>query len=167
MTGLEQVKTTLADALERAGIRAVTAYEPGWCKRYSQPVTAVGFRQGECRGEAMNSYLGSQVDPGTQETREVYGMRLELKLSLDIYAPASVGAAGCDKTLEGLHQVMLEGLPSGLRPSELRWEETVWDQDTAMFLRRGSLSCGAYFTAAATEEGVLLSDFILKGVITT
>ena len=36
-----------------------------------------------------------------------------------------------------------------------------------MFLRRGSLSCGAYFTAAATEEGVLLSDFILKGVITT
>lgn len=94
-------------------------------------------------------------------------MRLELKLSLDIYAPASVGAAGCDKTLEGLHQVMLEGLPSGLRPSELRWEETVWDQDTAMFLRRGSLSCGAYFTAAATEEGVLLSDFILKGVITT
>lgn len=93
----------------------MTAYEPGWCKRYSQPVTAVGFRQGECRGEAMNSYLGSQVDPGTQETREVYGMRLELKLSLDIYAPASVGAAGCDKTLEGLHQVMLEG--AALRPA--------------------------------------------------
>ena len=65
MTGLEQVKTALADALERAGIRAVTAYEPGWCQRYSQPVAAVGFRQGECRGEAMNSYLGSQVDPGT------------------------------------------------------------------------------------------------------
>lgn len=166
MTGLEQVKTALAAALERAGVRAVTAYAPGWCKRYSQPVVAVGFRQGECRGEAMNSYLGSQVDPATQETREIYGMRLELKLSLDIYAPASIGAAGCETALEGLHQVMLEGLPSGLRPSELKWEETAWDQDTAMFLRRGSLSCGAYFTAAAAEEGVLLSDFILKGVIT-
>ncbi len=166
MTGLEQVKEALAAALERAGVRAATAYAPGWCRRYSQPVAAVGFRQGECRGEAMNSYLGSQVDPATHETREVYGMRLELTLSLDIYSPASAGAAGCEKALEGLHQVMLEGLPSGLRPSELKWEETVWDADTAMFLRRGSLSCGAYFTASATEEGAPLSDFILKGVLT-
>lgn len=165
MTGLEQVKTALAAALEKAGVRAAAAYAPGWCKRYSEPVAAVGFRQGECRGGAMNSYLGSQADPATGETREIYGMRLELELSLDIYAPASAGAAGCEKALEGLHQVMLEGLPSGLRPTELRWEETVWDKDTAMFLRRGTLKCGAYFTAAATEENVLLSDFILKGVI--
>ena len=35
-----------------------------------------------------------------------------------------------------------------------------------MFLRRGTLSCGAYFTAAATEDGALLTDFILKGVMT-
>ena len=65
-----------------------------------------------------------------------------------------------------LHQVMLEGLPSGLRPTELRWEEAVWDETTAMFLRRGSFSCSAYFVATATEEGAWLTDFILKGVVT-
>ena len=58
------------------------------------------------------------------------------------------------------------GLPSGLKPRELKWEEAVWDPDTAMFLRRGSLTCDAYFTAAISEDGLLLSDFILKGVVT-
>ena len=74
--------------------------------------------------------------------------------------------AGCDSALETLHQVMLGSLPSGLRPTELKWEETGWDEDTAMFLRRGSLSCSAFFTALAEEDGALISDFILKGVVT-
>ena len=72
----------------------------------------------------MGSYLGERVDPETQACREIYGMRLELTLSLDIYSPPGLGAAGCDSALETLHQVMLGSLPSGLRPTELRWEET-------------------------------------------
>ena len=59
-----------------------------------------------------------------------------------------------------------EKLPSGLRPSELKWEEAAWDEDTSMFLRRGSLACSAYFIATASEDGALLTDFILKGVVT-
>ena len=93
-------------------------------------------------------------------------MQRDLTLSLDIYAPARMGAAGCDGALETLHQVVLQGLPSGLKPRELKWEEAVWDPDTAMFLRRGSLTCDAYFTATISEDGLLLSDFILKGVVT-
>lgn len=34
-----------------------------------------------------------------------------------------------------------------------------------MFLRRGSLSCEAVFTAQAEEDNALVSDFILKGVV--
>ena len=123
-------------------------------------MAAVGLRTGESRGGAMGRYLGQ-----TPDRREVYGLRLELTLSMDLYSPAELGAPGCDSALETLHQVMLSGLPAGLRPAELRWEETVWDEDTAMFVRRGSLSCGAYFTAEASEDGVLLTDFILKGVV--
>ena len=81
------------------------------------------------------------------------------------FGPAREGAAGCDRVLETLHQVMMEGLPSGLKPAELKWEEAAWDQDASMFLRRGSLRCGAYFIAAASEDGPLLEDFILKGVM--
>lgn len=92
-------------------------------------------------------------------------MRLELTLSLDIYCPPEAGAAGGEGVLETLHQIMLEGLPAGLRPTELKWEEASWDMDTAMFLRRGSLACSAYFIAAASEDGAVFSDFILKGVV--
>lgn len=166
MNGLEQVKRAIAAALENAGICTRTAYGPGWAKAYMEPVVAVGLRTGESRGGALNSYLGQRFDPDTRMTREVYGMRLDLTLSLDIYCPPRDGAAGCDGVLETLHQIMLEGLPSGLRPSELKWEEAVWDKDTSMFLRRGSLACSAFFVAAASDDGLLLSDFILKGVVT-
>lgn len=164
--GLEQVRDAVAAALEQAGLAVCPAFSPGWAKRYAVPVAAVGLRSGESRSDAFNSYLGQQLDPDTQAPQELYGMRLDMTLSLDIYAPADSGAAGCDQALGILHQVMLEGLPSGLRPTELRWEEAEWDETTAMFLRRGSFSCSAYFVATATEEGVWLTDFILKGVVT-
>lgn len=165
MHGLEQVKTSLADALKNAGIAARIAYAPGWAKSYHAPVVAIGLRTGESKGGALSHYLGQRTDPETLLTQEVYGLRLELTLSLDIYCPPKDGASGCDSVLETLHQIMLEGLPAGLRPTELKWEEAVWDADTSMFLRRGSLACSAYFTAAASEDGLLLTDFILKGVV--
>lgn len=165
MNGLEQVKAAIAAALEKAGILAQTAYAPDWAKAYSGPVVAIGLRTGESRGGAMSTYLGQRTDPKTLICQEVYGMRLDLTLSLDIYCPPEEGAAGGERVLEALHQIMLEGLPSGLRPAELKWEEASWDPDTGMFLRRGSFVCGAYFIAAASEDGVEFTDFILKGVI--
>ena len=166
MNGLEQVKSALSAALERAGIETRTAYAPGWAKAYETPVVAVGLRTGESKGGALSHYLGRQTDPETLAGRDVYGLRLDLTLSLDIYCPPREGAAGCDGVLEALHQIMLEGLPPGLKPTGLKWEEAAWDPDTSMFLRRGSLACSAYFIATASEDGALLTDFILKGVVT-
>ena len=93
MNGLEQVKNAVAGALEKAGIRARIAYAPGWAKAYAEPVVVVGLRTGESRGGALSSYLGQRTDPDTQASQEVYGMRLELTMSLDIYCPPGEGAA--------------------------------------------------------------------------
>ena len=166
MNGLEQVKRAIAKALEDAGVAVQTAYTPGWAKAYRKPVVAVGLRTGESKGGALGSYLGQRVDPATMDCREIYGMRLDLVLSLDIYCPAGDGAARSDEVLETLHQVVLSGLPAGLRPSELKWEESVWDSGSSMFLRRGSLACGAFFVAETGGEQPELTDFILKGVVT-
>ena len=92
MSGLEQVKAAIAKALEQAGTAARAAYAPGWARSYEEPVVAVGLRMGESRGGAMGGYLGEQVDPETLACREIYGMRLELTLSLDIYSPPGLGA---------------------------------------------------------------------------
>lgn len=164
MNGLEQVKSAVAGVLENAGLKARAAFAPGWAREYSRPVAAVGLRTGESRGGAFSSYLGQRVDPVTGAVIEVYGMRLDLTLSLDLYCPP--GEGGCDSALEILHQAMLDGLPSGLKPTELKWEETRWDEETSMFLRKGSFSCTAFFTADASEDGLLFTDFILKGVVT-
>ena len=162
-SAIEQAKRALCAALERAGLQAETAFASERAAARESAVAVVGLRRGESRGGGLSSYLGRRQEGS--RWREVYGLRMDLTLSLDLYAPAELGAAGCDRALETLHQVMLEGLPSGLRPKELCWEEAAWDQETAMFLRRGSLRCEAVFTAQAEEDNELVTDFILKGVV--
>ena len=162
-SAIEQAKRALCAALERAGLQAETAFASERAAARESAVAVVGLRRGESRGGGLSSYLGRRQEGS--RWREVYGLRMELTLSLDLYAPAELGVAGCDRALETLHQVMLEGLPSGLRPKELCWEEAAWDQETAMFLRRGSLRCEAVFTAQAEEDNELVTDFILKGVV--
>ncbi len=165
MNSLEQVKTAVVEAIERAGGKAESAFPAGWAKKYPCSVVAVGLRTGESRGGALQSYLGNRVDPDTQVYREVYGLRLELTLSLDAYSPPECGAGGCDKALETLHRAVLRELPSGLKPVELKWEDAAWDGEAGMFVRRGSLSCTAFFTAESSEDGEIFTDFILKGIV--
>ena len=162
-SAIEQAKRALCAALERAGLQAETAFASERAAARESAVAVVGLRRGESRGGGLSSYLGRRQEGS--RWREVYGLRMELTLSLDLYAPAELGTEGCDRALETLHQVMLEGLPSGLRHKELCWEEAAWDQETAMFLRRGSLRCEAVFTAQAEEDNELVTDFILKGVV--
>ena len=166
IAGTEQVKAALISALEAQGLKALPADQADWAKSYSCPVAAVGLRTGESHVDAMASYLGQRTDPTTLIPREVYGLKSQLTLSLDLYAPPEKGAAGCDEALEKLHEALLKGLPSGLRVSSLRWEEAQWDPGVDMFLRRGSLDCVAYFLASPAEDGDVLTDFILKGVVT-
>ena len=166
ISGTEQVKAALISALEGQGLKALPADRADWAKSYDCPVAAVGLRTGESHVDAMASYLGQRTDPQTQLSQEVYGLKSQLSLSLDLYAPPEKGAGGCDEALEKLHEALLKGLPSGLKVSGLRWEEAQWDHEAEMFLRRGSLDCEAYFLASPAEDGDVLTDFILKGVVT-
>ena len=83
MTGLEQVKAAVAAALNKAGVRAVLEYGPERAKCYDGAVISVGVRKSECRQAGLCDYLGEQEDPETGLSRELYGRRLELSLSLD------------------------------------------------------------------------------------
>ena len=93
---------------------------------------------------------------------ECYGKLLDGEISVEIRAP---GASGCEQICEQAAEVLLGGLPAGIRPGELRWEAICWEKETGMFLRRGSLRCRAVFTALAREDGETFLDFTLKGVM--
>ena len=138
-----------AAALERAGIETRTAYAPGWAKAYDRPVAAVGLRTGESRGGAMSHYLGRQTDPETLASREVYGLRLELTLSVDIYCPAREGAA--DRVLAGLRRLREQTALTVAVGNDLFADGMDYDADTLAYLRAlAALSC----ETAALADGV-------------
>ena len=94
-SAIEQAKQALCSALERAGLQAETAFAPERAAARESAVAVVGLRRGESRGGGLSSYLGRRQEGS--RWREVYGLRMDLTLSLDLYAPAELGAAGCDR----------------------------------------------------------------------
>ena len=63
-------------------------------------------------------------------------------------------------------EVLLGGLPSGIRPGELSWEALSWERETESFLRRGRLQCRAWFQAQTEDGNTMFLDFQLKGAVT-
>lgn len=166
MTGLEQIKTAAAETLRAAGMRAVTEYEPERLGAYDEAVAVIGVKEAESRELGFISYLGESLDEERGTVVERYAKRMEAVLSLDIYAPRSVGASGAETAMERAAALLTEGLPSGLRIGRAAWGQAEWDQRSGMFLRRGTLDCQALLIAEADpEEDGLILDFILKGVM--
>ena len=96
--------------------------------------------------------------------RELYGKQLDAVISVEIRGsgPRTV-RQGCETAAE----VLLGGLPSGIRPGELSWEALSWERETESFLRRGRLQCRACFQAQTEDEAAMFLDFQLKGAVTT
>lgn len=162
MRELFQVRAAVAQALRDAGLAAETAYHPDAARRYPGPVAAVDVAKAS--GDAMGfcQYLGEILEDGAP--REVYGKLLEAVISVDVRAEK---AMDCESGCETAAEVLLSGLPEGIRPGEMTWEGITWDKTGRLFLRRGSLRCRALFLAKSGEEGETFLDFKLKGVVTT
>ena len=110
-------------------------------------------------------YLGEKVDEATQETVSVYGRKLLLTLLIEVYAPRTLGAVGCEKAAEAVTQALMTALPEGLKLGSLQWGKTGWDKTTGMFRLDASAKYAAYFVAEAAEDETVFTDFILKGTV--
>ena len=162
MTAAGQVRSEIVSRLKAAGLDAAEAYEDERLRERSGSVVAVGAKQAELAHAGLMNYLGEQYDG---RTVEVYGRKLKMAASLDVYAPRRKGARGCEQTAEAVSEALLDGLADGLTLDELSWEKTEWDEEYGMFVRRGTARCTAHFVATADEESAVLTDFILKGVM--
>ena len=164
-TAAGQVRSEIVSRLKAAGLDAAEAYEDERFRERSGSVVAVGAKQAELAHAGLMNYLGEQYDAESGRTVEVYGRKLKMAASLDVYAPRRKGARGCEQTAEAVSEALLDGLADGLTLDELSWEKTEWDEEYGMFVRRGTARCTAYFVATADEESAVLTDFILKGVM--
>lgn len=162
MKELTQVRQAVTDALSAAGITALEAFPDSRAKSYSGAVVAVAVGAAEGKNLGFCNYLGEIYDEEAGTVRELYGKQLEGDITVDIRAER---AADCESGAASAAEVLLGGLPAGIRPGELRWEALAWEKATGMFLRRGSLRCQAIFVAESREESGVFLDFILKGVM--
>lgn len=152
MTAAGQVRSEIVSRLKAAGLDAAEAYEDERFRERSGSVVAVGAKQAELAHAGLMNYLGEQYDAESGRTVEVYGRKLKMAASLDVYAPRRKGARGCEQTAEAVSEALLDGLADGLTLDELSWEKTEWDEEYGMFVRRGTARCTAYFVATADEE---------------
>lgn len=74
-------------------------------------------------------------DPETQAVRERYGKELFGQITVELRANR---AADCERGCETATEVLLGGLPEGVRTGELTWEAICWEKTTGR-------SCGGAF----------------------
>jgi hypothetical protein len=161
MKELIQVQQAVIRALKDAGVETIEAYPDSRAKAYTGAVATVAVGTVEGKTMGFCNYLGEVYDDAVGTVRELYGKQLEGSIAVDIRADR---AADCESGSQKVSEVMMCGLPSGIRPGELCWEAMTWEKATGMFLRKGSLQCQSVFVAQSQEDGELFLDFILKGV---
>ena len=165
MTAVGQVKRAVAAAIKAAGCAAIESYSEEQLKRYATAVAAVGTKETVIEESGAAQYLGEKVDVATQETVSVYGRKMLLTLLIEVYAPRTLGAAGCEKAAEAVTQALMTALPEGLKLGSLQWGKTGWDKTTGMFRLDASAKYAAYFVAEAAEDQTVFTDFVLKGTV--
>ena len=162
MKELSQIRMAVLDALRGAGIQAMEAFPEKQAMAYSGVVAAVGVGAASGKTAGFCHYLGEMKDPETQAVRERYGKELFGQITVELRANR---AADCERGCETATEVLLGGLPEGVRTGELTWEAICWEKTTGMFLRRGVLECRALFLAESAVESGEFLDFRLKGVM--
>lgn len=154
MTAVGQVKRAV-----------IESYSEEQLKRYATAVAAVGTKETVIEESGAIEYLGEKVDEATRETVSVYGRKMLLTLLIEVYAPRTMGAAGCEEAAEAITQAMMTALPEGLKLRTLQWGKTGWDKTTGMFRLDASAKYAAYFVAEAAEDETVFTDFVLKGTV--
>lgn len=164
MKELTAIRDAVLSAFKEAGITALAAFPAERARDYNGAVAVVAVDTAESKTVGFCNYLGEAWDEEAETIKEFYGKRLDAAISVEIRGPQ---AAVCNQGAEAAAEVLLGGLPSGIRPGELSWEGICWEKETGMFLRRGRLQCQAVFVAKSSDAGPMFLDFILKGVLTT
>ncbi len=158
------ITSSIVEILESAGLSAGRAYP-------SQPIERDGacfiraavesVRQSE---SGFSGFLGAETDD-EGGSREIYGMICDVNVALDIYAPmkSENGADKCEAAIDDI--IFALGECEGLQIRELSCSRARPDSATEMFLCPCRANVSVLLTAAAREEAVQFSDFILKGEI--
>ena len=161
---LEGVIASVSSALCAAGISAGPAY-PNAPATPDAAFVRVGVLKAADKSAGFSRYLGLRQDP-ERGAVEVYGLRCELELSLDVYAPLEAENENAALACAGIFDraaAAVSGVP-GLHVRELCCGAPGPDAETGMFRLSGGVKCAGLLTIADDDSGdTAFTDFVLRG----
>lgn len=164
MNGFAQIRTLLEEWMRQRGVPTLAEWTRKSVPELTEPAAVVGISESQSGSAAFWNYLGTQWDEERGCAVERYGKTVHLTLYVDFYAPAGKAAA-LEQAVQILEELFLEQRGSGLCFSSVRREAIQSDGASGYLKSRCTVECTACFTAARSEDGAALTDFILKGVL--
>ncbi len=159
---LGEVRQSLIDYLTGQGIHAIGAWSGSNRLSHSKAVAAVSLKALQLAPLGQQNYLGTRFDQDTAATVQVYGRKLSLTFGLDLYAPKGEPEL-CLSLFDQLGQVLCSGGPDGLVIGGLRCGQLSYDPESSMLTCTAELDCQAWCYAVQKEDGMLVTDIIVKG----
>ena len=157
-----KITRELVSVLEQAGFQAGRAWPKQHAAQQGFYIRA-SIASAEQSEAGFARFLGLEKRPEDGAELEVYGMKCELVLQLDIYAGPEHdnGAACCEDALDEILQAL--ALQGGLSIKSVKCSQTRFDEDLGMFICPCSLEARAELLFRSGEETGEFTDFILKG----
>lgn len=159
---LDNICESLVQALTQAGIQAGRAY-PRESISGEGVFVKVAIHSARQSDSGFARFMGLTERASDGALTEVYGMRCEMALALDIYASmeSENGAVDCEKAVDALLAALAE--MKDLKISSVSASAVRPDADTGMFLCRCQAQAVALLTLERDDSAGEFTDFILKG----
>ena len=147
-------------ALKRGGLHARPAREAGLSPRLKASAVAVETQELDSSPGGFSSYLG------LQDGKELYGMRLQAKMRLDVRSPTKLGAGECRRAMDLAAGVLAQGV-DGVSIDRLLSHAPEYDPVEDCFAGVLEVCCHGWLCAEASQEAPgEFEHFILKGALT-
>ena len=160
---IETVLNGIVSLLQAAGIDAMLQYPITPLDKKRGPVVCVAVKSGTQSGSGLGDYLGIRNDNGA--LRDLYGYRLHLTVSLDIFVPWSTESISDAMACFSAVSHALYALPSGLKPQKIYCGTAKPDKETEMLKYPAEMECIAVLICEKDMENGEFTDFVLKGVL--
>jgi len=160
---IDTVLQGMVSLLQAAGIDAMLQYPTAALDRKRGPVVCAAVKEGTRTGSGLGDYLGMRETDGAE--LEVYGCRVELTVSLDIFVPWGEDSVSAAMQCFAAVSEALYAAPSGLKPQKIHCGAPKPDRETEMLKCPVEVDCTAVLICERNTESGEFTDFVLKGVL--
>lgn len=164
---MEQIISAMEAFIQGEGLDTVRTFSREKVRRLSAPLVAVGLKQAEAASQGFYDYLGQVYNDQTECCEDLYGKRLNLEFTLNIYVPLNGerGSSACYEVFSKLSDALSLGRCPGIRVTAYDCGEITFDSTVGLCRCPCGIKASAFVYARQLGDGVF-TDFILKGVVT-